>query len=123
MQENDYEHSDGPSPEAKVKQILAVAPILAGQKVAAVDGVNGGSFTQNHALQEPADSGDLLDFGTLSAPALAPNGQSSTTNHELSPEVGNAPPGLQQPLQPTQPIKRIDTQEGSIDEFVDAKPT
>ena len=36
--------------------------------------------------------------------------------------MGGAPPGLQEPLMPGQPIQRVDTVTKDLDEFVDAKP-
>lgn len=107
--------SDGPTPEAKEQQILAIAPILPGQK------------SQNHFDLTPSEpqpsqtanfsaSNDLIDFGQSEAP-LAPT--SNNAQHEF---FARPPQGLQEPLEPGQPVKRVDTFTNDLDEFVDAKP-
>ena len=54
---------------------------------------------------------------SLPAPTVAPNRQPSP-----QPMKGAHPAGLQEPLQPGQPIKRVDTLTSDVDEFVDAAP-
>lgn len=110
---------DGPTPEAKTQQILAVAPILKGQKAASSTHANGPSPIQNNHPHPLSAMGDLIDFGSTAPPQKA---TSSRPNHQMLPQLDNDPPGLQEPLQPGPPLKRIDTLEGSVDEFVDAKP-
>lgn len=51
-----------------------------------------------------------------------PTAPAQATNHQVTSQPASAPPGLQEPLVPGQPIKRVDTQTKDLDEFVDAKP-
>ncbi|KAL9615367.1 MAG: hypothetical protein Q9167_000195 [Letrouitia subvulpina] len=106
---------DGPTPEAKEQQILAIAPILPGQK------------SQNHFNMTPSEpqpsqtanfgrSSDLIDFGQSEAPPVP---TSNNAQHEF---FARPPQGLQEPLEPGHPVKRVDTLTNDLDEFVDAKP-
>ncbi|MCJ1420158.1 hypothetical protein MMC32_006515 [Xylographa parallela] len=70
-----------------------------------------------HATPAPASSkqDDLIDFGNNAEsqrPTLPPN------THYTQDNISH--PGLQQPLQPGQPIKRQDSNSDAVDEFVDA---
>ena len=60
---------------------------------------------------------DLIDFGQANAIAAvsAPTSQIGPMHFEP-----NVPPGMQLPLQPGHPIKRVDTKTKDLDEFVDA---
>ena len=77
--------------------------------------------TQTQQNQRAAQD-DLIDFGGTqsSAPVPAPSAQGNHT--QIAQQPANAPPGLQQPLQPGPPLQRIDTLTKDLDEFVDAKP-
>lgn len=151
----DYIYSDGPTPEAKTQQILAITPILSGQKATqaqsaltspqpqhltqsqaqtSTNGPPSAPPTQTpnpplpptpphyHDTTQPASHDDLIDFGDggsrLAAPTQAPARQPSPG------QLGGmaAPPGLQEPLMPGQPLTRVDTMTHDVDEFVDAKP-
>lgn len=108
---------DGSTPEQKVKQILSVAPILPGQKPSPTNHLNGVDSKQSSKVD------DLIDFGA-SAPRAAqkPLGPPSQTLPPEPPRESHDLLGLQEPMKPSQPIKRVDTLEGSLDEFVDAEP-
>ena len=123
--------SDGPTPEAKVKQILAIAPILPGQTVSQTHSrshQSNGSVPRpsEHADEAPSQSSqphptsDLIDFGQSSQPVQQQ--QHSSNQHLL--ESQHTTQGLQQPLEPDDriPIKRQDTITKEVDEFVDAEP-
>ena len=118
-------YSDGKTPEAKAQQILAITPIVKGQ-----------TSQQNNlppkqqqmlpqaqiqARQPPvsASGGDLIDFGSDHV-GQPPESNPTTMQTNTSQQQGT-PKGLQQPLQPGQPIKRQDTITSEVDEFVDAK--
>ena len=123
--------SDGPTPEAKVKQILAIAPILPGQSMSQTHSrshQSNGSIPQpsEHTDRAPSHSpqphptSDLIDFGQSSQPAQQQ--QQSSNQHVL--ESQHMTQGLQEPLEPENriPIKRQDTITKEVDEFVDAEP-
>ena len=79
--------------------------------------------SQQQQQQAPApDQGDLIDFGQSDALASFATSINHAPSTPLAQQPGNAPPGLQEPLQPGQPIKRVDTLTDNLDEFVDAKP-
>lgn len=103
--------SDGPTPDAMSKQILAVAPILRGQ----TSQNNSIPSTKTHptTAPPPAASNDLIDFG------LSDN-STSVSGSGQAPLSGNSH-NLQDPLEPGQPVKRVDTLTSDLDEFVDAK--
>ena len=115
--------SDGATPEEKTKQILAIAPILRGQslneqnKTDSPHQSQGTSQQPNPSQQQSAGHDDLIDFGqSNTAPvASAPAVQGDPMHFQP-----NAPPGMQAPLQPGHPIKRVDTRTRDLDEFVDA---
>lgn len=123
---------DGPTPEAKVKQILSIAPILKGQTS---QQMNGGQQQQPQQPQQPqtlqqqhqqpplsqpsqGSPADLIDFGQTTTPQL----QLSSNPPTLQPD--QLPAGLQKPLEPENgaPLKRQDTLTHDVDEFVDAQP-
>ena len=76
---------------------------------------------QSQARQPPvsASGGDLIDFG--SDHVAQPSESNPTMMQTNTSQIHGAPQGLQQPLQPGQPIKRQDTITSEVDEFVDAK--
>ncbi|KUL87147.1 hypothetical protein ZTR_05612 [Talaromyces verruculosus] len=113
------------------KQILAIAPIIPGQKASTelhtpthqptITSTNSKSYAQSHG-------GDLIDFGdemtsSSGAPAAKPAHGSS---HDL---LGNdTSSGLMAPLQPglqtshdPHPVKRVDSATDDVDVFVDAE--
>ena len=123
--------SDGPTPEAKEKQILAIAPILPGQTISQTHSrshQSNGPVPQSsgHADEAPSQSpqphptSDLIDFGQSSQPAQQQ--QQSSNQHVL--ESQHTTQGSQKPLEPEigTPIKRQDTITKEVDEFVDAEP-
>lgn len=135
---NSDHHSDGPTPEAKAKQILAIAPILKGQfssqaNQAAAPSHQAPNPPQQHpqslqqqyrpplqAQQQPHQQSDLIDFGQSdSTPATSIPIRNSSLQQTGQPPM-NAPSGLQEPMQPDQPLKRVDTLTKDVDEFVDA---
>ncbi|MCJ1370993.1 hypothetical protein MMC20_002208 [Loxospora ochrophaea] len=110
---------DGPTPEAQIQQILAVAPILPGQKAAQQPSTQ--QPTQPQAPQKTAGgTDDLIDFGgdpatpVQSTPVQAPHSQDLHS-------IGNTPTGLQEPLMPGEPLQRQDTKTKEVDTFVDAQ--
>ena len=118
--------SDGATPQEKIKQILAIAPIIKGQSMSPPQTA---SPPQQHQQppqqshqppQQPTGHSDLIDFGqTDTAPAtLIPDRSSSLHQTAQQPAL----PGLQEPLVPGAPLKRVDTATNELDEFVDAKP-
>ena len=112
--------SDGATPEQKTKQILAIAPILRGQshnEQNKTSPLHQSQDTSQQSHQQTAGHEDLIDFGqSNTAPVTsAPAGQTDPMHFQP-----NAPPGMQAPLQPGQPIKRVDTKTRDLDEFVDA---
>ena len=115
--------SDGATPEEKTKQIVALAPILKGQqhnqqtKASQPQQSQQPSQLPIRPQQQTVGHDDLIDFGQ-SAPApdtSAPAGQTNPMHFQL-----DTPPGMQAPLQPGQPLKRVDTRTNDLDEFVDA---
>ena len=117
--------SDGATPEEKTKQIIALAPILRGQQYNQQTKASQPQQSQQSSQppsrpqqqQQTASQNDLIDFGqSSSAPdTSAPVGQTDPMRFQM-----DAPPGMQAPLQPGQPIKRVDTRTNDLDEFVDA---
>ena len=130
--------SDGSTPDAIAKQILAIAPILKGQQASQQsDTPQKGQQPQkpqrpeqpqqSQQSQEPqqpsGDPSDLIDFGqaTTQAPQNAP--LQKPAQQQPMPYTYNSGPGLQAPLQPELggPIVRRDTNTSAVDEFVDAQ--
>ncbi|KAL9633718.1 MAG: hypothetical protein Q9164_004538 [Protoblastenia rupestris] len=119
---------DGETPEAKSQQILAIAPILKGQPAMPSHQSNGHPqqhktpHQQSQHQRLSAVQTDLIDFGqpNTSTPSTVPNNQAPYDH--MAQQPANVPAGLQQSLQPGQPIKRVDTLTKDLDEFVDAKP-
>jgi hypothetical protein len=135
--------SNGSTPEEITKQILAVAPIIQGQKLGQQEPVTQQKEettqppksteqppqTQQKPAQPPPQS--VLPTRPASQPAhpdLVPTNKGSLieigedpTAHSVQSQqaVHNdaMPPGLQQPLQP---IRRQDSNTNEVDEFVDA---
>ena len=110
-------NSDGKTPQQKTQQILAITPIIKGQTSSPQHGIPPQQQqlppqVQTHASPVSAGHGDLIDFS--SDPVAQPPASNPTT-------IQGIPQGLQQPLQPGQPIKRQDTFTSEVDEFVDAK--
>jgi len=113
-------------------QILAVAPILKGQSTFQQSSApaqqpshpqQGQQYSssspqpQPQPQQQPGGHSDLINFGqaeTVPASVVPERGSSLQEQH--------APPGLQQPMIPGAPLKRVDTATNRVDEFVDAKP-
>ena len=121
--------SDGATPEEKTKQILAVAPILKGQtasqnnKAASPQKAQPAPQppSQPQPQQQPTSSNDLIDFGQSdSLPASSVPERNSSLQQQTMQQPANAPSGLQEPLMPGQPLKRVDTLTKDLDEFVDA---
>jgi hypothetical protein len=123
--------SDYKDIEKAHKQILAIAPVIPGQKAytelhtptdqPTISSTSSKSNVQSHG-------GDLIDFGddmpsTAGAAAAKPAHGSS---HDL---LGNeTTSGLMAPLQPgsqtshdPQPVKRVDSTTDDVDVFVDAE--
>ena len=144
-------NSNGATPGEKVKQILAITPILKNQKSAQQSEPSQQQSEQKSAqppqqsqepqsrsqqaqnppamskspiqqttaapVSAPASGGqdDLIDFddhATSGRPTLPPNTHFTQDNLSHS--------SLQEPLQPSQPLKRRDTNSDAVDEFVDA---
>ena len=121
--------SDGATPEEKTKQILAVAPILKGQtasqdtKAPSPQKAQPSPQTpsQPKPQQQPTSTNDLIDFGqSASIPASSVPEINSSLQQQTMQQPTNAPSGLQEPLMPGQPLKRVDTLTKDLDEFVDA---
>ena len=119
--------SDGPTPEAKTKQILAVAPILKDQSASQDSNPVSPQHAQ-HTPQQPSQSRqqptgqgqkDLIDFGQTDSSSSVP-ARGSSLQQQMTQQPTNAPAGLQEPLMPGHPIKRVDTLTKDLDEFVDA---
>lgn len=108
---------NGATPEEKTKQILAIAPILVGQKISQPQQGKKTSQPQSQPQQQTAGHDDLIDFGQSD-----PNPNTYEQAGQIDPmqTQTNAPPGMQAPLQPGHPIKRVDTKSKELDEFVDA---
>ena len=121
--------SDGATPEEKTNQILAVAPILKGQtasqdtKPASPQKAQPAPqpTSQPKQQQQPNSSNDLIDFGqSASLPASSVPERNSSLQQQTMQQPTNTPSGLQEPLMPGQPLKRVDTLTKDLDEFVDA---
>ena len=108
-------HSNGATPDQKSQQILSIAPILKGQASKTSTQSNGSPHQQPPPQQQNAPAalqGNLIDFDEPNtAPAQPTKSQPSFVSS-----------GLQEPIQPNKPIKRVDTETEDVDEFVDAKP-
>ena len=113
-----YYLSDGPTPDIKAQQILAIAPILPGQKSHAHFETSPSQPPQPVTAMSLASNatGDLIDFGQSEA---EPGQASNDGQHQVS---RDQPLHLQDPLEPGYPVKRVDTMTHDLDEFVDAKP-
>ncbi|KAI4178637.1 MAG: hypothetical protein LQ346_007375 [Caloplaca aetnensis] len=109
---------DGPTPEAKVQQILSVAPILPGQTPQSHTS-NGSSQSHQPNALPPAASGDLIDFGQSHNPT--PNSTSAQSAQPQQEQSQKPLLDLQDPLEPGHPVRRVDTMTSDLDEFVDAK--
>ena len=107
--------SDGPSPEIKVKQILAVYPILKGQS--ASDPLHTTPSQHKQPQTNTAEQEDLIDFGASNEKPTLPQ------NKNVAPGNLVESFSLQQQLQPdNQPtLVRVDTETDEVDQFVDAK--
>jgi hypothetical protein len=118
--------SDPKNVETAHKQILAIAPILPGQKTS-----HQFDIPPRSSKQAASSGGDnLIDFGdddaTLSQYLKVP----ASTSHDLlgdSHSTGNNISELMAPLQPTSvpkdrhPVQRIDSTSDDLDVFVDAE--
>jgi oxysterol-binding protein-related protein 8 len=113
--------NDAPA-EKQIEQILAIAPILPGQKPGEAFVADKQLGPQQGKQQQPPQNndggGDLIDFGQNDAPPAKPAGNPAQSSQP-------APQGLQEPLMPTksqpgEPIRRMDSL-GGEDEFVDAE--
>ena len=121
--------SDGPSSEAITKQILAIAPIVKGQRASqqSQQPQQPQQFQQTpspaqNAQQPVGGHGDLIDFGQEAPQAQHVLPQRSAQQQPIQ-DTYTSGPGLQAPLQPEigEPIVRRDTNTGAVDEFVDAE--
>ena len=115
--------SDGATPEEKTKQILAIAPILRGQQHHQQNKSTQSQQSQqtpqqpSRPQQQTAGHDDLIDFGQSDSAQA----KSTSMGHSDPMQFQqNAPPGMQAPLQPGHPLKRVDTKTKDVDEFVDA---
>ncbi|KAL8853587.1 MAG: hypothetical protein Q9221_001573 [Calogaya cf. arnoldii] len=102
---------DGPTPDAKSKQILSVYPILQGQT--SQSNSTSSTKTQPISAPPPAASNDLIDFGQSDDP-------NTVSGNSQAHPLGGAH-NLEDPLEPGQQVKRVDTLTSDLDEFVDAK--
>lgn len=119
--------SDGPTPEAKTQQILAITQIVQGQKPS--QHFNIPPVHQQQPQEPPQQSlnptqaggNDLIDFGQGAPSTASTLQQQKPQQHYMHQET--APQGLQQPLEPAmgQPVHRVDTATHELDEFVDAE--
>ncbi|MCJ1428022.1 hypothetical protein MMC29_005929 [Sticta canariensis] len=111
---------DGPTPEIKSKQILAVAPILQGQPPSQDSNL---PPTQDRPPQPSSSAhGNLIDFGQSDVAAPKPT-QQPTVQQPLRQQPPSGAQGLQHSLEPVigHPIVRHDTETDEVDEFVDAR--
>ncbi|MCJ1470095.1 hypothetical protein MMC07_008740 [Pseudocyphellaria aurata] len=107
---------NGATPEIVSQQILAVAPILPGQRTSHQ---SNRPPTQNQPTQQNySTEGDLIDFGQSEGAAPAPAQQPPVRN-PLGQQPRGGPQELPQPM--GHPIVRQDTETSEVDEFVDAK--
>ena len=119
--------SDGPTPEAKTQQILAITPILQGQKPSQQFNTPPQHQQvpqqppQQFSNPPPAMGNDLIDFGQGAPSAVPALQQQAPQQYPMHHEA--VPPGLQQSLEPAigQPVHRVDTATDDVDEFVDAE--
>ena len=111
--------SDGPSPEIKVMQILAVYPIIKGQS--ASDPLHAPRSQHKQPQRNPAEQEDLIDFGRPDEGTASSLGLPQSQNVVRDRPVETS--SLQYPLQPdSQPsLVRVDTETDEVDQFVDAK--
>ena len=133
-------------PEVQTKQILAIAPILPGQTAQNLHSAGQISQQQyqrqspqaqappqpqyqqhlqahqNAPLNTTSDgTSDLISFDRVSTPQPpAANQQTIPQQQNLMHDYGGSVAGLQQPLQPGEPIKRQDTLTKEVEQFVDA---
>ena len=115
--------SDGATPEEKAKQIVALAPILRGQehnqqsRASQPQQSHEKPQAPSRPQQQTAAHNDLIDFSPSNPfpNTTSPVGQTGPMQFQP-----HAPPGMQAPLQPGHPIKRVDTNTNDLDEFVDA---
>jgi len=130
--------SDGDTPEKQIQQILAVTPILRGQKSNESFSIPPPRQNQQQApppSQTTRGESDLIDFGQNDAPAAPPrptqdtHGGQSKSNVEQMLESTSTGQATQAPLLDFQDdmkkdlptLLRKDTDTRSIDEFVDAE--
>ncbi|KAJ9211757.1 hypothetical protein DTO166G4_6645 [Paecilomyces variotii] len=115
---------DSQNPELAVKQILAIAPILQGQKVSHEFEIPPRSAGKDKATD---DSGNPIDSaGENAAPgpgglSQAPNAASQDQGASSSSSGLVELPQPSQSQQPGNPLQRRDTNTKEVDEFVDAK--
>ena len=134
--------SDGKTPEEMTKQILAIVPILPGQKAsqagekpqqnASQSGPAGPVPPRKYAVNNATaarggpggNDSNLIDFDEP-APAASKQGASGPVDHLNDQMAGT---NLMEPMKPTgsapqgNPIKRIDSSTGEGDAFFDAAP-
>jgi len=123
----------GDTPKAVADQILAIVPILPGQKQSKEFEIPPHKQKEERpAPPPPANNGmgnNLIDFDDHPPPAQAQHKAVSDVKGRYADEpeslhsTGGVPAGLQAPLIPDvgHPIKRQDTNSGEVDEFVDAE--
>ncbi|KAJ4419884.1 Oxysterol-binding protein OBPa [Gnomoniopsis sp. IMI 355080] len=130
---------DGHDPKQLTEQVLAIYPILAGQKSSSIDIPSRQAETKSAAAPDPAKSAhdDLIDFGQDNTPAQPPQPQRPVaplhSHVESTGEISGLLQSTGKPaadgplldfhhdLQKTVPdIRRSDTT-GSTEAFVDAK--
>lgn len=122
--------SDHKNPETAVKQILAVAPILPGQKQASP---KPSEPVPKQSEEPPQNTNSLIDFGgdnDTASPAKATTSAASqglldsNSDDNRQSNTGGQATNLMAPLQPTlspQGVKRSDSKNSGVDEFVDAQ--
>lgn len=119
--------SDGSTPEEVTAQILAIAPILPGQKSFTKPSQPRAPPQQQQALapQPAAAQGDLVDFGSdgagapftpVTQPYAAQQPVQSSNNAMLSELNDSAPVSSGKPST----LQRTDTETSEVDNFVDA---
>ena len=112
-----HESSDGPDPEAKTKQILAITPILKGQPTHQQPSQNQHQQPPQ-SQQQSVGHADLIDFGQSTSNPISSVPPRNSSMHQTVQQ--HASSSLQEPMQPEQPLKRVDTLTKDVDEFVDA---